>query len=334
MKTYLCDTDACTEHGIQGYPTLLLFGNGDPIDYSGDRSLMSLLNFVKTNAGPAVKQVDATELSKYISTGEVSLAYLSNSKEIPEIIERAAKKYVNTVSFYSTQDPKAFKSYNLGSYDLPIVIILKDGKHKLFTHDLKDTESNEKRLFDWIEGEQYPLVSRLNPSNYLAILQGDRPVVLNIVNNNDAVSRAKFHAMATSWDNLGQGSGTVFAEMDRAVWGDYVRDNFKVEYSSDSKVIIYNTEKSEYFTKDVNGKELSSENPGNVYLVLENLDKLRGVSALSTHKKLFKAIGKGLGAISNHWLISLIVFSLVGTYYYKHSQNRSKKPYVLPSHKD
>lgn len=130
----------------------------------------------------------------------------------------------------------------MGLSDLPIVIILKDGKHKLFTHDLKDTEINEKRLFDWIEGEQYPLVSRLNPSNYLAILQGDRPVVLNIVNNNDAVSRAKFHAMATSWDNLGQGASTVFAEMDRAVWGDYVRDNFSVEYSSNPKVIIYNTE--------------------------------------------------------------------------------------------
>lgn len=84
----------------------------------------------------------------------------------------------------------------------------------------------------------------------------------------------------------------------------------------------------------MNGKELSSENPGNVYLVLENLDKLRGISALSVPKKLLKAIGKGLGAISNHWLISLIVFSLVGTYYYKHSQNRPKKPYVLPSHKD
>lgn len=45
------NTDICNEHGIEGYPTLLLFGNGKPINYNSDRSLMSLIRFAKANAG-------------------------------------------------------------------------------------------------------------------------------------------------------------------------------------------------------------------------------------------------------------------------------------------
>ncbi|KAG1622067.1 hypothetical protein G6F45_011204 [Rhizopus arrhizus] len=78
--------DICNEHGIEGYPTLLLFGNGKPINYNGDRSLMSLINFAKANAGPVVKQVNMGELEKYVKAKDVSLVYLSNNKEIPVIV--------------------------------------------------------------------------------------------------------------------------------------------------------------------------------------------------------------------------------------------------------
>ncbi|KAG1045256.1 hypothetical protein G6F43_011304 [Rhizopus delemar] len=328
--------DICNEHGIEGYPTLLLFGNGKPINYNGDRSLMSLINFAKANAGPVVKQVNMGELEKYVKTKDVSLVYLSNNKEIPELIERAARTYMNTVSFYATEDANVFKAYSVGYSDLPAVMVLKDGKQKMYTaHDFKDTESNEKTLFDWIEKEQYPLVSKLNPSNYQSILEGKKPVVLNIINAQDTVSQTRFHKAAIAWDRSSQGDGAIFAEMDHAMWGQYVRDKFNVEHNNVPKIVIYNTATSEYFDKDVKGVELSSENPEGIYLILENLDRLRGSSALAVHEKVFNSVQSGFHAVGKHWFISIILFSVLGSYLYKHSSNhRPKKAYILPSHND
>jgi hypothetical protein len=42
----------CEEHGIEGFPTLRMYGQGDePLEYRGDRSLISLVNYAKANAG-------------------------------------------------------------------------------------------------------------------------------------------------------------------------------------------------------------------------------------------------------------------------------------------
>ena len=44
------ETDTCTQHGIKGYPTLLLFLNGIVNEkYTDKRDLDSLVNFVERN---------------------------------------------------------------------------------------------------------------------------------------------------------------------------------------------------------------------------------------------------------------------------------------------
>ena len=44
-----CDAhrDACSKHGIRGYPTLKLFKNGEPIDYKSGRDIDSFKTFLK-----------------------------------------------------------------------------------------------------------------------------------------------------------------------------------------------------------------------------------------------------------------------------------------------
>jgi hypothetical protein len=80
---------------------------------------------------------------------------------------------------------------------------------------------------------------------------------------------------------------------------------------------------------------LSSENPEGIYLILENLDRLRGSSALAVHEKVFNSVQNGFHAVGKHWFISIILFSVLGSYLYKRSSNhRPKKAYILPSHND
>ncbi|KAI9245157.1 thioredoxin-like protein [Sporodiniella umbellata] len=317
---------------VQGYPTILLFKDGQYAEYSGDRSLKSLMEFAKENAGPLIKPVDANGLIQYLATKEVSLIYFSKSQEIPAILGKTAEKFKDTVSFFITQDPVAIKAYGLTQSSLPRAVLVKDGQQKVFSSRLVDNE--QEKLLKWLELEQFPLVARLNPSRYEAIVAGDRPAVFNVVREEDNASREKFRALAASWASLGQGSGTIFAEMDYKVWKDYVLDVFKLDASQNSKLVIYKTESSEYFLNDLQGDPLSSEFPSKVFDTLRNLNTLKGVSTLTGPVRIFSAIGRGISTVITHWFISLTLFSLIGTYWYKRSHSKPKKPYVLPSHKD
>lgn len=47
------ETGTCQQHGIKGYPTLLLFKDGAVLDkYADKRNLQDLIKFVETNMPP------------------------------------------------------------------------------------------------------------------------------------------------------------------------------------------------------------------------------------------------------------------------------------------
>lgn len=43
--------DVCAEYGIEGFPTLKMYGHGEVVKYSGDRSLASFVAFANANSG-------------------------------------------------------------------------------------------------------------------------------------------------------------------------------------------------------------------------------------------------------------------------------------------
>ncbi|KAI7894885.1 thioredoxin-like protein [Mucor mucedo] len=234
--------DVCTEYGVEGFPTLKMFGHGDAVPYKGDRSLASLVEFGNANAGPAVKQVTADELVTHLTVKDVALVYLHKG-DIPDLIESVAKEFIATIPFYASQDEALLKKFDLKSSDLPIVLITKDNSHLVYTgnHDgfSKNSKSSRDTLIRWIEKGQYPLISKLGPSNHKSILQGNLPVVLNIVSSQDTASQSKFRDFASTWFKSTNSGSVIFAEMDRSMWKNYVLDKFGVIQADKSKIIIY-----------------------------------------------------------------------------------------------
>lgn len=160
------------------------------------------------------------------------------------MIEQVANTYTSTIPFYALQDEETFKKFNLASNDLPAVLVTKDGGYRMYTgsHDFsKNTAANREALINWIEKEQYPLVSKLGPSNYKSVLQGDSPVVIHIVKGDDTSSQTKFHEIASSWSKSSSASSSkvIFAEMDRGMWKDYILAKFKIKHDDSAKVIIF-----------------------------------------------------------------------------------------------
>ncbi|KAL9554563.1 hypothetical protein MBANPS3_002756 [Mucor bainieri] len=337
-----CDAlrSVCETYEIRGFPTLKMFGqDGEPVQYTSDRSLVSLMKFANTHAGPSVKELDTNELEQYLSVKDVALVYLHSSKEndIPELVQKIAGQFTSTIPFYATQDEESFKKFNLAPSDLPAILIAKDNTFRTYpSHDFVNTKANREALVGWIEKEQYPLVSKLGPSNQQSILQGDAPVVINIVNAKDTVSQSKFRNIANVWSKSLKADQikVIFAEMDRAMWKDYVRDKFNIQHDETAKIVILDAPNYTYFTKDVNNAVLSLDKPEGLYVGLKNLEKLQGESTLLVHQKVGVSISRSVDWIFAHWFISFLGFGLVGSFVYRYLTFHNPKRLggsVLPS---
>ncbi|GAN07898.1 thioredoxin-domain-containing protein [Mucor ambiguus] len=330
----------CETYEIRGFPTLKMFGqDGEPVQYTSDRSLVSLMKFANTHAGPSVKELDANELEQHLSVKDVALIYLHSTKEtdIPELVQKIAGQFTSTIPFYATQDEESFKKFNLAPSDLPAILIAKDNTFRIYpSHDFVNTKASREALVGWIEKEQYPLVSKLGPSNQQSILQGNKPVVINIVNAKDTVSQSKFRNIANVWSKSLKADQikVIFAEMDRAMWKDYVHDKFNIQHDETAKIVIFDAPNYIYFTRDVNNEVLSLDKPEGLYVGLKNLEKLQGESTLLAHQKVGVSISRSMDWIFAHWLISCLGFGLVGSFVYRYLTFRNPKRLggsVLPS---
>jgi hypothetical protein len=155
------------------------------------------------------------------------------------LVETIADQFSASVSAFSTQDEAAFKKFNLAPSDLPALVIAKDNTFKTYTkHDFTNSKLNRDALVGWIEKEQYPLVSNLNPSNQYTILQGQLPVVLHLVDGSNSINQNKFRDVASNWHkSFETTTEAVFAQMDLNMWKDYALQKF--ETNAPNTVIIY-----------------------------------------------------------------------------------------------
>ncbi|CEP14057.1 hypothetical protein [Parasitella parasitica] len=329
----------CGTYDIKGFPTLKMFGqNGEPVQYASDRSLISLMKFANAHAGPPVKELKANELDRYLSVTDIALIYLHETKEneAPELIQKVASQFTGAIPFYATKDQETFKKFNLAPSDLPVVLIVKDDTHYMYpNHNFEDSKLNRELLAQWVEKEQYPLVSKLAPGNQHSILQGNMPVVINVVNAKDTISQSKFRNIANAWSKSYKADQNkiIFAQMDRTMWKDYVRDKFKIQHDETAKIVVYDPPSYTYFAKDVNNEHFSIDRPEGLFLGLKNLQKLKGQSTLLAHQKIGVSISRSISWIFAHWFISFLGFGILASFVYRYMTFHSPKRLgdVLPS---
>jgi hypothetical protein len=59
--------------GIQGFPTLIFFNNGQQIKYSGGRTKEVMVNWLNKKTKPAVTSIESSQLDELTSNGKVNL---------------------------------------------------------------------------------------------------------------------------------------------------------------------------------------------------------------------------------------------------------------------
>jgi protein disulfide-isomerase A1 len=116
---YLAKVDATVHktvsgrYGIEGFPTLKLFQNGQPTDYNGGRTESELISWMRKKTGPSTKTLNTVEeVENFHNGAEVAVVYFGNDAGHLETFSRVARS-MDDVLFGTTDDEEPRTHYGV-----------------------------------------------------------------------------------------------------------------------------------------------------------------------------------------------------------------------------
>lgn len=176
--------------GIQGYPTILFFRNGNVIDYRGGREKEALVSFAKRCAAPIIESIEENQMEKVKLSARSQPSYVfygDSSGPLFEAYNEAANSKFSVARFYSVAPPKVDSTFRQR------VVVLKDNVEIEF-------KENIERLTEWVIRERWPGFVHATASNLAEIGSSGKLVVLVVSSesqkfNNSSPVR-EFHQVA------------------------------------------------------------------------------------------------------------------------------------------
>lgn len=160
------NADLQSEYEVQGYPTLQWFVNGvKMLDYSGDRTVNDMVEFVTEHSGPALKvyqkrdEIDSMVKDRNHSFGLVVLEGDEKDGGFVDIATSIAESPL-------TQIATGVVFLNTGSSTDKKLTIYKGTKEVEFTADSTGILADKEKSIQWVKENRRPAFGQINEDNF------------------------------------------------------------------------------------------------------------------------------------------------------------------------
>lgn len=169
------EKDLAERFGVQGFPTLKFFVDGEPVDYQGGREENDIYQWLLKKTGPA--STELTSEDEFEKHSGMSLSVLMVMPQGDEVL----KSYMNLamgyddVSFAHTSSEELKKKLDLQqSYGFVVFRDFDDGR-KILGSDTVPTVDNMKQFF---EGVRFPMVMDFDQKSAERIFGTESPAMI------------------------------------------------------------------------------------------------------------------------------------------------------------
>ncbi|KAI8597129.1 thioredoxin-like protein [Dissophora ornata] len=160
------ETELCQEHGVQGYPTLKVFREGEAADYTGPRKADGIVSFMKKKSLPAFTEVAPENLATFSESDRVVIVgVFPKGSEKRATLERAAKLYSDDYLFGIVEESPDVKGEGVVLYKK-----FDEGKNIL------EGEYSDDDLVDFIKTNSVPIMDEIGPNNYATYMDAGIPL--------------------------------------------------------------------------------------------------------------------------------------------------------------
>ncbi|KAJ2082126.1 hypothetical protein H4R24_001822 [Coemansia sp. RSA 988] len=321
-----CDENGklCSDHNVQGFPTLQLLWEGEPTVFKGSRDLENIVNFVDTMMAQPREIKTAEELQQLKRENDVAFMF-AYDKTDTSARTRAALEHVKAnvrKLFLSKQlgivaDPSIAREVAPDMQQaLPVLMAFKDGR----TMTYAGTITGDDQLREWLYAERFPLLPEFTRENADSLFYDSDYLVLGIVDPASGREQAEDHrsnvrAAAMEYQRLtSQAKGGVtkhasvrFAWLNGSEWEAYIGRVFRIERTQLPAVVIVQPSEDNYFTLNARGQPIEPTRAGVLAAVRAAVDgKLRAQSTKSFLARGVKALVTKIVAIWSFFFGSLL----------------------------
>ncbi|XP_041986904.1 protein disulfide-isomerase [Aricia agestis] len=149
------EQDLAELYKVKGYPTLIFFKNGNPIDYSGGRQADDIITWLKKKTGPPAVEVASAEQAKELIGANTVIVF----GFFPDQSTEKAKAFLNIASLVDDQvfaivtDEKVIEELEASPEDVVLYKNFEDPKVKY------DAEAFNEDLFKtWVFVQSMPTI--------------------------------------------------------------------------------------------------------------------------------------------------------------------------------
>lgn len=170
------NADLCQANGVGGYPTLKVFRNGTPKEYSGPRKADGIISYMNKQALPALTTVTAASHAQFTKDDKVViLAYVeSDSDDLAKAVKAAAEEHRDDWLFGLTTDAAALKEAGVTAPALVLYKTFDEGRVDLPATSVKSATSDS--LVSFIKENASPLLDEISGENYANYAQSGLPL--------------------------------------------------------------------------------------------------------------------------------------------------------------
>merc|ERR1712038_340696 len=154
---------------VRGYPTLKFFKNGKPMEYGGDRTADTIVNWVEKKTGPPAKALANADEAKAFVDGKTVAVIGCFKDETTDAAKAflAVASNLDDLAFGITGDEAVCSEYGVTGEGVVMVKTFDDGKATL-TEDL-----TEENIAKFVGSDSLPLVIDFNHETAQKIFSGE-----------------------------------------------------------------------------------------------------------------------------------------------------------------
>lgn len=179
--------DLCQTHGVQGYPTLKVFRNGEPTDYSGPRKADGIISYMLKQSLPAVSDVTASNLNEFQNADKlVVLAYVSSTTKAPAPeFSATAEKLREEYLFGITSDAAAIAAAGVTP---PAIVVYRNFDEHVTEYPSPPSAVTTAELEAWVQQLAIPIFGEVNGETYGMYVGSAKPLAYLFLDPADAKS--------------------------------------------------------------------------------------------------------------------------------------------------
>ncbi|TFK89825.1 protein disulfide isomerase [Polyporus arcularius HHB13444] len=178
------EADLCQSNGIQGYPTLRVYRNGEYSEYTGPRKADGIISYMTKQSLPAVSEVTKDNFDDFKTSDKiVAIAFVPSSTDAPAAeFSATANKHRDDYLFGLSTDPEVAAAAGVTP---PAIVVFRSFDEPQTEYPYPIASAQVKDIESWIGDLSIPIIDEVGAENYQTYATSGKPLAYLFVDPTD-----------------------------------------------------------------------------------------------------------------------------------------------------